>query len=54
MAYETRLTPSPDTSGLASMTQAVEFMLCCTMILAATFQAIYYSDLGGGVRRSIS
>jgi hypothetical protein len=37
MAHETILTPTPDTSGLASMTQAVEFILCGTMIVATTF-----------------
>jgi hypothetical protein len=39
MAHEMRLTPTPDTSGLASMTQAVEFILHGTMIAVTTFQA---------------
>lgn len=54
MAYETILTPTPDTSGLASMIQAVGFILSGTMIVATTFQAICYSGLRGGVRPSIS
>lgn len=47
VASETRLTPTPDTSGLASMTQAVEFILYSTMIVVTTFQAMCYSNLSG-------
>jgi hypothetical protein len=34
VASDMRLTPTPDASGLASMTQAVEFILCGTIALA--------------------
>lgn len=54
MVYKTILTPTPVTSGLASMIQAVEFILCGKMIVATTFQAMSYGGLRGGVRRSIS
>jgi hypothetical protein len=45
MGHEMGLTPTPDTSGLASMTQAVEFILRGTMISVTTLKAICYSDL---------
>lgn len=48
------LTPTPDTSGFASMTQVVEFMLSRSILAVRTFQATHFTGLLYRLSSSIS